>query len=448
MDKQKPHSLQTRTLLYNITIVGAAVACLTGLFLFEQHTAIEGQLRLRAEALAEFLANQIQFALLVGDRTELERIAESTLGNEDVLYARFSDAAGALLAQSSRQGRLRPAFRQPGLEVVRNVVAPESAVSDLGTGVPRHSALGYVRIGFSMEKQRALFAHTVRYALAVAILALALILVVQYVQFRRLLAPLQDLMEFTRKVGKGDLSQTAPVQYLDEIGHLTVAFNQMVRKLGISREEMTVLLKQAQDANRLKSDFLANISHEIRTPMNGIIGMTDLALAASQDEDQKDYLRMVKLSADSLLAIINDILDFSKIEAGKLDLELLDFSTARATRRHHPINTGDRREEKSGTEFRCRRRRAGTNPGRSHAPAADPGEPAGQCHEVHRKRLGTCLRGVRNRVRRPRCGNPVGLHFAVRDTGIGIPQSNSRSTSSSHSARPMAPPPGSTGVRG
>ena len=99
MDQQKPQSLQTRTLLYNVTIVGAAVACLTGLFVFEQHTAIERQLQLRAEALAEFLASQAQFALLVGDRAELERIAASTLGNEDVLDVRFSDAGGVVLAQ-------------------------------------------------------------------------------------------------------------------------------------------------------------------------------------------------------------------------------------------------------------------------------------------------------------------------------------------------------------
>src|SRR5260370_8534913 len=121
----KPPSVQMRTLLYNITLGGAAVACLTGLFVLEQHAAIERQLQLRAEALAEFLANQIQFALLVGDRTELERIAASTLGNEDVLYARFSNAAGTLLAYTSRQGKSRvAAFTQPGAPPGRKVMAP------------------------------------------------------------------------------------------------------------------------------------------------------------------------------------------------------------------------------------------------------------------------------------------------------------------------------------
>ncbi|EKT86849.1 hybrid sensor histidine kinase/response regulator [Leptospira santarosai] len=82
----------------------------------------------------------------------------------------------------------------------------------------------------------------------------------------------------------------------------------------------------AEKASKVKSSFLANMSHEIRTPMNGVLGMVQLLGTTKLNDEQKEYVKILSVSAKSLLQIINDILDFSKIEAGKISLDKEVFS--------------------------------------------------------------------------------------------------------------------------
>ncbi|MDR2489135.1 MAG: response regulator [Desulfovibrio sp.] len=93
-----------------------------------------------------------------------------------------------------------------------------------------------------------------------------------------------------------------------------------------TEEELRFAKEEAEQAAKVKSDFLARMSHEIRTPMNGVLGLAHLALEHAPPPQQKAYLEKIQASAKILLGVINDILDFSKIESGKLQLEKVCFS--------------------------------------------------------------------------------------------------------------------------
>jgi signal transduction histidine kinase len=187
------------------------------------------------------------------------------------------------------------------------------------------------------------------------------------------------------------------------------------------RRQLESAKKMAEAANEAKSNFLANISHELRTPMNGIIAMTELALETELSPEQRDLLETSRNSAGSLLGLLNDVLDFSKMEAKRSELESIPFDI------HKVISeTAHAFEIQAGQK------------GLALSSEIAPGVPVMVIGDAVRLRqilvnlLGNALKftpvgsvSIQAGVEW-RSTHDVQVHFAVRDTGIGIAKDKQR----------------------
>jgi signal transduction histidine kinase len=170
---------------------------------------------------------------------------------------------------------------------------------------------------------------------------------------RDLAIPLEKLRDYALNIQKVPSQNITPQNFnIREINQLASALEEMLERLRLWGEEIVKSWQEAENANQLKNQFLANTSHELRTPLNGIIGSIRCVIDGfcNSEEEEKEYLQQADNSAVHLLGIIDDILSIAKIEAGKLSVnpepvdlhqiinEVINLQTASLQRKHLKLN--------------------------------------------------------------------------------------------------------------
>ena len=145
-----------------------------------------------------------------------------------------------------------------------------------------------------------------------------------WVLAREVTRPIAALRDAAERLERREGGEVA-VSTADEIGALGWTFNRMAAVIRGREEALEQARARAETANHAKSAFLANMSHEIRTPLNGILGMAQVMQRDRMDATQRQRLKIIHDSGETLLSILNSILDLSKIEAGRIELEEQDF---------------------------------------------------------------------------------------------------------------------------
>ncbi len=222
--------------------------------------------------------------------------------------------------------------------------------------------------------------------------------------------------------GRATWVATNKLPLRDQVGRIvgTFGISRDITQQKQAAEALRAAKEAAEAANRAKSAFLANISHEIRTPLNAIIGLTELVLETTLSAEQRDHLNAVRESGETLLSLINDILDFSKIEAQRLVLEASTFDlreTLGDTMKWLAV-----RAHEKGLELACRFR--------PEVPQLVVGDRV-RLRQVIVNLVGNAIKfteqgevvlDVGLEDRESTGGERLALHFAVADTGVGIPE--------------------------
>ena len=457
-----PNSLITRVfVLYTITLLLFVGTSIWLFFNFQFRQEIE-HVRHSAHMQAEAAAQIITESARTGDHGAIQSVLDRAVLNPQVAAATFTDANGVVLRSRNHTGiaGYLPSW------MYRQVA---SRLDDIQhpTTIDVHN-LGVLRLELAIDMVAKELWDLLLTALALALTSLVLGLLIIGIALRRWLASFQRLSASSLahdpqlEALAGKMVEAVPVEFrqtfevLHQIaGNLRLELRQREQALAVLRRALSNLMPDApaassspqmdiaalarvvlqmvqereagrqalqdamhtaQSANRAKSEFLAVMSHEIRTPMNSVIGMTALTLETELTPTQREYLTLVKKSADDLLTIINDILDFSKIEAGQLHLDLRPLRLHSLVR--NTLNNLDSQARLKGLRLAYE-----TD---ARVPQHLIGD-AGRLRQILVNLVGNAIKFSRQGIvrvairREPDHEGQVLLRFDVQDQGIGIP---------------------------
>lgn len=326
-------SLGTKLLVLGIGLVLTLALAFTWFNTKTQRNQLQGVFNQQATALAFNLAVSSNSHLLEKDFAIIETLLLKANGFKDLYSATVVSAEGKVLAQVLRDSKthnLSPRYDVGRLRVPKRDSGTQLFSSDRYLTViePIESGrtIGHVVLEYDLTPLQTRQSELIERNILLAVILIFPAALALWLFIRKTIQELNSLTDFAQRMVKDQGIEHATSPTSRELAMLHRTLNWASVTLQKKNRALEVAKLKADKSNDLKSQFVANMSHEIRTPLNGILGLTEITLGNSAlAEKPRRNLELIQLSAEHLLRVVNDILDFSKIDANRLDMDPQPF---------------------------------------------------------------------------------------------------------------------------
>lgn len=343
------HSIKLQILMIMMLPVFMIAVILTYIHVNNSITQAGKILQSKGEIIAKQIAGASEFDLFSGNYEHIQYLLNRSVNTNDIVYTAVYDSKGDEIAQvSSKEYSAADSsqylyYRYP--IQTQNLEGADVFSTQINTTPDSFRNLGWVHLYISRQRLYENKIAIYKEALIVFCTTILLAVVLTFFISRRITQPVFTLIDYLKKIETGHLGEVIKPVENNEIGDVQKGFNSMSQSLLANRMQLDQKIKtatldlmnaitdleyknreislardEAQNANKVKSQFLANISHEIRTPINGIKGFANLLAQTNLNSQQRRYAEIINQSTSDLSSIVNEVLDFSKIESDKVEI--------------------------------------------------------------------------------------------------------------------------------